>query len=61
MFRRLDFAIGTASPTPPFITIVDIARAKPLTCPPVIDGDELGHELVCDGLRGHGGPPATEG
>jgi len=38
MFRRLDFAICTASPTPPFITIFDIARAKPLTCPPVIDG-----------------------
>lgn len=28
-FRRFDLAICTASPTPPFITIFDIAKAKP--------------------------------
>ena len=38
MFRRFDFAIRTASPTPPFITIHDIASAKPLTWPPVMVG-----------------------
>ena len=37
-FRIFDFAIFTASPTPSFITSLDMARAKPFTCSPVIVG-----------------------